>query len=110
MKNINSVIIKSINQDWLNKVELTLVGFKFNEKKSLVNLSVAITKDSNKYEKENTTNLFEKISVYAENIKKSQLETLKLGKKVKFEKINSVSTYGDYGNELSLTGIVQLYD
>ena len=56
MKSINNIIIKSINQNWLNKIELTLVGFKFNEKKGLINLCVAITKDDNKYDKDNTTN------------------------------------------------------
>jgi len=110
MKSINNVIIKNINQDWLNKVELTLCGFKFNEGKNLVQLSVAITKDTFKYEQEGATNMFEKFSINTPSIKKEQMASLKLGKKVKLEKIEKVITYGDYGNNLSLTGAVSFYD
>lgn len=110
MKSINNIIIKSINQEWLNKVELTLVGFKFNEKKNMVNLSVAITKDNNKYDKDNTTNLFEKISINSENLKKEQLPSFKIGKKVKLEKISSVATYGQFSTDISITGTTQFYD
>ena len=35
---------------------------------------------------------------------------LKLGKKIKLEKIEIVITYGDYQSNLSLTGSVSFYD
>lgn len=110
MKSINSIIIKNINQEWLKNIELTVVGFKFNEKKNMVNLSVAITKDNNKYDKDNTTNLFEKISINSENLKKEQLPTFKIGRKVKIDKISNVATYGQFSTDISLTGTTQFYD
>ena len=110
MKDINSIIVKSINPQWLQKQEFTLAGFKMNEKKGLVQLSVAVTKDDYKYDKEGISNIFEKFSINAENIRPEQMPTLKLGKKVRLEKITSVITYGDFQNNLSLTGSVQFYD
>ena len=110
MKEINTIIVKSINQQWLAKQELTLAGFKFNEKKNMVSLSVAITKDDYKYEREGASNIFEKFSIYAENIRPEQMASLKLGKKVRLEKITGVVTYGDFQNNLSITGAVQFYD
>lgn len=110
MKCINNVILKSLNPEWLSKVELTLCGYKFNEKKNLVQLQVAITKDSNKYETEGATNMFEKFSINTPSVKQEQMASLKIGKKVKLEKIESVITYGDYQNNLSITGSVQFYD
>jgi len=94
----------------LSKVELTLCGYKFNEKKDLVQLQVAITKDSNEYEKEGATNMFEKFSINTSSVKQGQMATLKIGKKVKLEKIENVITYGDYQNNLSITAQVQFYD
>ena len=110
MKDINTIILKSINPQWLQKQELTLAGFKLNEKKNMVQLSVAVTKDDYKYEKEGISNAFEKFSIYAENIRPEQIASLKLGKKVRLEKVSAVVTYGDFQNNLSLTGTVQFYD
>ena len=110
MKDINTIILKSINPQWLQKQELTMAGFKVNEKKNMVQLSVAITKDDYKYEKEGVSNIFEKFSIYAENIRPEQISSLKLGKKVRLEKVSGVVTYGDFQNNLSLTGSVQFYD
>ncbi len=112
MKEINTIIIKSMNQQWLQKQELTLAGYKLNDKKNMIQLSVAITKDDYKYEKEGVSNIFEKFSVYVENIRPEQMSSLntKLGKKVRLEKISSVVTYGDFQNNVSLTGTVQFYD
>lgn len=110
MKDINTVIIKSINPEWLSKQELTLAGFKLNEKKNMVQLSLAITRDDYRYEKEGVSNMFEKLSVYATNIKSQQMSALKMGKKVRIEKVENVVTYGEFGNNVSLTGAVQFYD
>ena len=110
MKDINSIIIKNVNHDWLTKQELTLTGFKINEKKNQIQLTVAITKDDYKYEKVGVSNIFEKFSIYPENIRTEQLGTLKLGKKVRLEKVSGVVTYGDFQNNLSITGTVQFYD
>lgn len=108
MKSINEVI--SINPEWLNKVELTLCGYKFNEKKNLVQLQVAITKDSNKYETEGASNFYEKFKINTPSVKQEQMSSLKLGKKVKLEKIENVVIYGDYEKNLSITSSVQFYD
>lgn len=110
MKDLNSIIIKSVNPQWLQKQELTLAGFKMNEKKGLVQLSVAVTKDDYKYDKDGISNIFEKFSIYAENIRPEQMAALKLGRKVRLEKITNVVTYGDYQTNISLTGSVQFYD
>ena len=110
MKDINTIILKSINPQWLQKQELTMAGFKVNEKKNMVQLSIAITKDDYKYEKEGVSNIFEKFSIYAENIRPEQIGSLKLGKKVRLEKVSGVVTYGDFQNNLSITGTVQFYD
>ena len=54
--------------------------------------------------------MFEKLSINTTNIKQEQMASLKLGKKVKLDKIDKVITYGEYGNNLSLTGAVSFYD
>jgi len=110
MKDMNSIVLKSLNPQWLSKQELSLNGFKFNEKKNLVQLTLVVTKDDYKYEKEGNTNLYEKFSVYATNIKQGQMVNLKLGKKVKLDKVEDVKTFGDYNTSLSITGEVQFYD
>ena len=110
MKDINTIIIKSVNPDWLTRQELTLSGFKINDKKNQIQLTVAITKDGFKYDKVGVSNIFEKFSIYPENIRTDQLETLKLGKKVKLQEVTGVVTYGEFNNNLSLTGTVQFYD
>jgi hypothetical protein len=110
MKDINTIIIKSVNPQWLAKQELTLAGFKINDKKNQIQLTVAVTKDDFKYDKVGVSNVFEKFSIYPENIRTEQLGTLKLGKKVRLEKVSGVVTYGDFQNNLSITGTVQFYD
>ena len=110
MKKINMIIKKSINQDWLNKVVLTLNGFKFSDEKKLVKLELVVERDNYNYNDNSVTNKHEKLSVYAENIRPEQLASLTLDKKVKIEKISNVATYGEYGTNISITGSVQFYD
>lgn len=108
MKKLNYVITKKISQEWLNKVELTLNGFKYDEDKGLVKLACVITKDANNYEDASTTNLYEKLTIKAENLTREDTSKLRIGQKVRLEKVSNVITYGEYQNEISITASVKV--
>lgn len=110
MKKINKIISKSLNQDWLKSVELTLNGFKFNEKKNMVQLEILVANDRYDYGEPGVQNKTEKFIFYPENIKQEQLSTLKLNKKVRINQITNISTFGQFNNMLSITGTVSFYD
>lgn len=102
MKKISKVI--TLNPAWLNKTELTLTGFRYDEKKNLVRLTTVITRDSNNYDDVQITNFGEKVNITAENLSKESMSTLKIGQKIKLEKVSEVSLYGQFNNELFVVG------
>ena len=109
MKNLNEVAPRVVKADWLNQIELELRSIKFDEKKAVIKAIAVITKDNYNYEKEGD-NKYEKVNITCENIKEAQIPNIKLGRKVKLDKISSVSTFGDYNENLSLKASVSFYD
>lgn len=110
MKNLKHVLRVSVNNDWLNKVEITVEGAKFNEDKGMVQIKCIITQDKNDYGN-GTTNMFQKFGFYAKGLDQSALPSLTTGKKIKIKNIENISVYGDFKTEVSLVGAVErIYD
>ena len=106
MKKLNQIITYSVNPEWLKNVGFTLVGFKYNEDKKAVQLSLFVSEDRNDYGNETITNMGEKVSFYAHNLRPESIKNLKIGKKARIEKIESVVIWGDRKDSLSIHGTI----
>ena len=88
--------------------ELTIAGAKWNENKDMVTVSVAITQDKTKYDKPETTNLYEKFNISVPQTKKEDLGKFALGQKIRITKVSKATVYGDYNNNLSMVADINI--
>ena len=112
MKEITKAFHYVPSNAWWKNVELELNGFKYSDKRKAVQLEAIVTKDRNTYSKEGVSNKHSKMTIYATNIPKDQMSSLKLDKKIRieFDKAESIEIYGDFDPVPFITAPVSFYE
>lgn len=87
--------------------ELEIARVKIN-KDGLVVLELAITKDDTDYGDPSVSNIYEKFNFVITNSNEKDLNKYPLRKKVKIVKVDKATVYGEYQNNLSISGAINI--
>lgn len=94
-------------EQFFQRKELTINGASVN-KDGLISVQLVITKDGTDYGDQNVSNLYEKFNIVITDSNEKDLSKYPLGKKVRLTKVDRATVYGDYQNNLSLTGSIAI--
>lgn len=86
-----------------------ITGARFNEKKGLVTLDIAIVEDHTDYGDPSISNLYEKFKVHCiQDTNEDDVNKYAVGQMIVFKSIGKCSVYGSYNEQLSVEAIVEV--
>lgn len=89
------------------KYQVTSV--RYNEKKGLVTLDIAVVEDLTDYGDPSISNLYEKFKVHCiQDTNEDDVNKYAVGQMIVFKNIGKCSVYGSYNDQLSVEAIVEV--